>query len=124
MRKQNLIIFFRLIITMAFHTLVAKKVAIDENKPLTLMSENSAILRKLAWHGSKKSSPQVPRKFEIPNDKAEDKLAGAKRLNRAGQIFFVVITVVFVTVFCYISFTEYARPASEYVHRPDDPPLY
>ena len=38
---------------MAFHTLVAKKVAIDENKPLTLLSENSAILRKLAWPGSK-----------------------------------------------------------------------
>ena len=108
---------------MAFHTLVAKKIAIDENKPFTFLSENSAILRKLAWPGSKKS-PQVQRKFEIPNDKAEDKLAGAKRLNRAGQIFFVVITFVFVTVFCYISFTEYARPASEYVHRPDDPPLF
>ena len=44
---------------MAFHTLLAKKVSMDKEKPMSLMRENSAILRTIAWPINSKSSKKV-----------------------------------------------------------------
>jgi hypothetical protein len=134
-----------LVITMAFHTFLAGRVAAAKKQPLSMMAENSVMLQKVAW-SSPTANPQhqtrmMPNINEPYMRKADlynpppvqhmeqeplseyDQLKGARRWNTCGQISYVLLVMAFNSVFWYIAIREYLRPAEEYIGSPDDPSL-
>ena len=107
-----------MVASMVFHTLVARKVIMEKDTPMSLMSENSVMLKAMAWPVCNKLKkkvfpPTTPWMKQMKKENEE--LKGAKRLNRAGQVFFIIVVVLFLAGYWFIALKEYFKPAEEYL---------
>ena len=107
-----------MVASMVFHTLVARKVIMEKDTPMSMMSENSVMLKAMAWPVCNKLKkkvfpPTTPWMKQMKKENEE--LKGAKRLNRAGQVFFIIVVVLFLAGYWFIALKEYFKPAEEYL---------
>ena len=107
-----------MVASMVFHTLVARKVIMEKDTPMSMMSENSVMLKAMGWPVCNKLKkkvfpPTTPWMKQMKKENEE--LKGAKRLNRAGQVFFIIVVVLFLAVYWFIALKEYFKPAEEYL---------
>ena len=122
---------FILILSMAFHTVLAHVVSKCKEKSSTKSIFTSRYNRSTVGTGPGITSVGTKTDTEhdveyiraktalntrVTSDTDEDELVAAKRMNNIGKIVYAVLYLIFNIVFWVIAISEYVRPAEEYIN--------